>query len=40
MQKWGIVLGTLPAVVLRIAFSAAVTWLTTMPFLKIVGKTL
>ncbi len=37
MQKWGIVLGTLPAVVLRIVFSIVITWLTTIPFLKIAG---
>ena len=37
MQKWGIVLGTVPAVVLRIVFSVVITWLTMMPFLKIVG---
>lgn len=37
MQKWGIVLGTLPAVVLRIVFSVTITWLTALPFLKIIG---
>jgi len=40
LQKWGIILGTIPAVVLRIAFSGVVAFLMTVPFLKIVGGAL
>ncbi|MGE0719938.1 MAG: TerC family protein [Alphaproteobacteria bacterium] len=36
-QKWGIILGTAPAVVLRIIFAAMVSWLMAVPWLKIVG---
>lgn len=36
-QKWGIILGTTPAVVLRIVFAAMVSWLMAVPYLKIAG---
>jgi YjbE family integral membrane protein len=39
-QKWGIILGTLPAIVLRIVFAIFVVYLMTVPFLKIVGALL
>jgi YjbE family integral membrane protein len=39
-QKWGIILGTLPAVVLRIVFAVFIVFLMAVPFLKIVGALL
>jgi YjbE family integral membrane protein len=36
-QKLGIVLGTLPAVVLRIVFAAVIAYLMMVPYLKLVG---
>jgi YjbE family integral membrane protein len=36
-QKLGIVLGTLPAVVLRIVFAGAIVYLMMIPYLKLVG---
>jgi YjbE family integral membrane protein len=39
-QKWGIILGTLPAIVLRIVFAVFVVYLMQVPFLKIVGALL
>jgi YjbE family integral membrane protein len=36
-QFWGRMFGTLGAVVLRLAFIAAVTWLLTIPLLRLVG---
>jgi YjbE family integral membrane protein len=36
-QFWGRVWGTLGAVILRMAFIAAVTWLLTIPFLRVIG---
>jgi YjbE family integral membrane protein len=40
LQRWGLILGTVPAVLLRIAFSGAVAYLMTVPFLKIIGGVL
>lgn len=39
-QKWGIVLGTVPAVVLRIVFAIFIVYLMAVPYLKIVGAML
>ena len=40
LQKWGIVLGTVPAVFLRILFSAVVTYSMSIPLLKLIGGAL
>jgi len=37
MQKWGVVLGTVPAVVLRILFTLVITYLMAIPYLKTAG---
>ena len=37
MQKWGVILGTVPAVALRILFTAIITWVLSVPFVKIAG---
>ena len=37
---WGIVLGTLVAITLRVAFTGIVTQLMTMPYVKLVGGVL
>src|SRR4051794_26758491 len=37
LQTWGIVLGTLPAIVLRIVFSIFIIYLMQVPYLKVVG---
>ena len=36
-RKWGIILGTLVAIVLRIFFAGIITTVMTMPYLKLVG---
>ncbi len=40
LQKWGVILGTVPAVLLRIGFSAIAAYLIAIPFLRIVGGVL
>jgi YjbE family integral membrane protein len=37
LQKWGMILGTVPAVILRIVFSCGVAYLIGIPYLKIAG---
>lgn len=37
MQKWGVILGTVPAVVLRILFTLIITYLMAIPYLKAIG---
>jgi YjbE family integral membrane protein len=37
LQKWGVILGVVPAVFLRIVFTGVVSYLITIPFLKIAG---
>src|SRR6476620_316255 len=39
-RMWGIVLGTLVAITLRVAFTGIVTQLMTMPYVKLVGGVL
>ncbi|MGV1014430.1 MAG: TerC family protein [Methyloceanibacter sp.] len=36
-RKWGIILGTAVAIILRVIFAGAVTTLMTMPYVKLVG---
>jgi YjbE family integral membrane protein len=36
-QRWGIILGTLPAIVLRIIFAIVITYLMEIPWLKVIG---
>jgi YjbE family integral membrane protein len=39
-QKWGIVLGTVPAIILRIIFALSIVYLMAIPYLKLVGAAL
>src|SRR3974377_834009 len=39
-RMWGIVLGTLVAITLRVAFTGIVTQMMTMPYVKLVGGAL
>jgi YjbE family integral membrane protein len=39
-RKWGIILGTLVAIVLRVFFAGIITTVMTMPYLKLVGGVL
>ena len=39
-RKWGIILGTLVAIVLRVFFASIITTVMTMPYLKLVGGVL
>lgn len=36
-RKWGIILGTAPAVMLLIGFALIITWLMAIPYLRLVG---
>jgi YjbE family integral membrane protein len=39
-QKWGIILGTAPAIVLRIVFAIFIAYLMEVPYLKLIGGVL
>lgn len=37
LQKWGVILGTVPAVVLRVLFTVIISYLLAIPYLKAIG---